>query len=115
MLHGIGRAVSLGLAQAGANILLLARSPRLLEQTKNLLCTKKNQQHDILCVDMSKPESLLNSIKNYHNKSCVDIVINNSGGPPGGAAHTAGLEDYKEAFRNTFCRHKLLHKSLFQK
>ena len=96
--RGIGRAVSLGLAQAGANILLLARSPRLLEQTKNLLCTKKNQQHDILCVDMSKPESLLNSIKNYHNKSCVDIVINNSGGPPGGAAHTAGLEDYKEAF-----------------
>ena len=47
---------------------------------------------------MSKPESLLNSIKNYHNKSCVDIIINNSGGPPSGAAHTAGLEDYKEAF-----------------
>ena len=96
--RGIGKAIAVELAQAGANILLLARNSRALEKTMNLLCTKQNQEHDILCVDMSKIESLMDSIKNYHNKSGVDIVINNSGGPAGGAAHMASQEEYKEAF-----------------
>ena len=112
--RGIGRAVSLGLAQAGANVLLLARSPRLWNKLKTYFVLK-NQQHDILCVDMSKPESLLNSIKNYHNKSCVDIVINNSGDLPVELHTQRVLKTIKKRFRNTFCRHKLLHKSLFQK
>tara|TARA_B100000902_G_scaffold290848_1_gene277168 strand:+ start:415 stop:1200 length:786 start_codon:yes stop_codon:yes gene_type:complete len=96
--RGIGKAIALELAQAGANILLLARDSRVLEQTKGLLCTKKNQEHDVLCVDMSRPEALMSSIKSYHNNGRVDIIINNSGGPPGGAAHMASQEEYKEAF-----------------
>jgi 3-oxoacyl-[acyl-carrier protein] reductase len=108
--RGIGRAVAIELAQSGANILLLARNSRFLEQTKNLLCTKKNQEHDILCVDMSKPEQLLSSIKNYHNKSSVDIIINNSGGPPGGMAHVSGPAEYSDAF----CQHVLSAQTIAQ-
>ena len=96
--RGIGRAIAVELANAGANILLLARSSRLLNQTKNSLCTNKNQEHDVLSVDMSNPISLLKSIKNRPNMRVADIVINNTGGPPSGMAHMADLEDYKSAF-----------------
>ena len=46
--RGIGKAIAIELASAGANILLIARSSQLLNQTKNSLCTNSNQTHDVL-------------------------------------------------------------------
>ena len=96
--RGIGKAIAIELANAGANILLLARSSQLLNQTKKSLCTNNNQIHDVLSVDMSNPDSLLKSIKSHHNMHAADIIINNTGGPPSGMAHMAELEEYKSAF-----------------
>ena len=96
--RGIGKAIAIELASAGANILLIARSSQLLNQTKKSLCTNNNQTHGVLSVDMSNPDSLLKSIKSHHNMHAADIIINNTGGPPSGMAHMAELEEYKSAF-----------------
>jgi len=96
---GIGRAIGIELSKAGANILLIARNNIQLQKAKEGLCVKKNQEHDVLAIDMLKSDDLLFKLKNYRNLNSVDIIINNSGGPPGGPAHTADIEEYSLAFR----------------
>jgi len=96
---GIGRAIAIELAKAGANILLIARNKSALHKTVAELCAKQQQEHDVLSVDMSDTNGLKSALKKYRNTHNVDIVINNSGGPIGGAAHTAEIDEYVEAFR----------------
>ena len=43
--RGIGKAIAIELANAGASVLLIARNSQLLNQTKSSLCIKKNQEH----------------------------------------------------------------------
>jgi len=95
---GIGRSIAIQLSKAGANVLLIARKKAGLQKTLKELCVKKNQEHDYLSIDMSQVDSLTRTLKNYRNTHSVDIVINNSGGPAGGAAHTADVSEYLSAF-----------------
>tara|TARA_Y100001968_G_C19419742_1_gene751082 strand:- start:435 stop:1226 length:792 start_codon:yes stop_codon:yes gene_type:complete len=96
--RGIGRSVAIELAKAGASILLIARNKSALNKVFSELCTKQQQEHDVLAIDMTNGVSLKKTLEKYRNTHSVDIVINNSGGPPGGPAHTAGLDEYKSAF-----------------
>jgi 3-oxoacyl-[acyl-carrier protein] reductase len=95
---GIGQAIAIELANAGANILLIARGKSGLKKTLDQLCTKLDQKHDFLSIDMAKGEDLVNRLKSYINLNSVDIVINNSGGPAGGLAHSAEIDEYVTAF-----------------
>ena len=97
--RGIGRATAIELAKAGANILLIARNKTMLHKTYDELCTQHQQEHDVLSLDMNNIELLTSTIKNYRNLQSVDILINNSGGPDGGLAHTAETDEYLHAFR----------------
>ena len=96
--RGIGRAIATKLAEAGANILLIARNRADLLLVKDSLCVKKKQEHDLLVVDMANTKQLGETLRSYYNVSAVDIVINNSGGPKSGPAHTAGIDEYVGAF-----------------
>ena len=95
---GIGRSIAIQLSKAGANILLIARKKADLQKTLKELCVKKHQEHDYLSIDMGQVELLTRTLKNYRNTHSVDIVINNSGGPAGGPAHTADISEYLSAF-----------------
>lgn len=107
---GIGRSIALELANCGANIVLVSRNLSSLKKTRSELCIKMNQHHDILAIDMSDTNNLENLLLNYIKKTEVDIVVNNSGGPSPGLAHSADIEDYSLAFRQhlisaqTICR-----------
>ena len=78
---GIGRSIALELANCGANIVLISRNIGSLKKTKEELCVKMNQRHDILSVDMSETNDLENLLINYLKRNDVDIIINNSGAP----------------------------------
>ena len=97
--RGIGRAIAIGLARAGANILLISRNRSQLHKTKDCLETKDGQQHDLLCVDMLNSVALDSALSSYRNLHKVDIIINNSGGPSGGPAHTSEPEEFEQAFK----------------
>ena len=97
--RGIGRAIAIELSRAGANILLIARKKTALHKAQAMLYTTQNQQHDTLSVDMVNFNKLAEKIKNYRNLNNVDILINNSGGPASGLAHTAEVEEYVGAFK----------------
>ena len=96
--RGIGRSIALELARAGANIVLIARNKIQLQKVKDELSEEARQKHDVLSVDVSRRDVLIKTLKSYASLNPADILINNSGGPPPGQAHTAELEEYSDAF-----------------
>ncbi len=95
---GIGRAIAVELAKAGASILLIARNKNSLKQTYDELCTQQQQEHDTLSIDMNNLDLLQSTFQEYRNLNSVDFLINNSGGPAGGLAHMADIDEYLRAF-----------------
>lgn len=107
--QGIGKAAALELAQMGANLTLVARNEERLKQAVADLDQSQNQQHDYLCADFSNPEDLANQLNAYlSNNKTVHILINNTGGPPGGPIAIAGIDQFRAAFEmHLICNHVL--------
>ncbi|MDQ3373659.1 MAG: SDR family oxidoreductase [Acidobacteriota bacterium] len=114
--QGIGRAAAIKLADLGASVILLARNEYSLKQVKNELNTSQNQRHDFIVVDFSKPEELKNKVAEYlqNNNQPVQILINNTGGPPAGKAIDAQLHEFINAFQNHLLCNQILVQSLVE-
>lgn len=97
--QGIGKACAIELAQQGASITLFSRNKDALEDVKLALNSDHGQQHDVLVADFSNPEEVKSTI-NQHVKETgpYDILINNTGGPAPGPAHTSDVEAFTQAF-----------------
>jgi len=107
--QGIGKAVSVELANLGANVTLLARNEEALKKTKAELNTDKGQQHSYLVADFSKPDEVKNIVNQFVQRhGAVNILINNTGGPPSGPIANAKTEEFLSAFNNhLICNHIL--------
>lgn len=98
--QGIGRASAIELAGLGASVTLLARSSDTLEAVaESLPRTHAAQRHDWRSVDMLDTARLQAIAAGIAANAAVHILINNTGGPPGGAAYSAEPEAYETAFR----------------
>jgi 3-oxoacyl-[acyl-carrier protein] reductase len=97
--QGIGHAAAIELAKLGADVTLLARSPGPLETALHALPqTHAKQQHATIAVDMSDHAALGAKIEALASERLVHILVNNTGGPPGGPAHTAAIDAFLAAF-----------------
>jgi 3-oxoacyl-[acyl-carrier protein] reductase len=97
--QGIGHAAATELATLGANVTLLARSAGPLETALRALPQKHEKQHHAtIAVDMSDHAALGANIEALVGSRPVHILVNNTGGPPGGPAHTATVEAFLAAF-----------------
>lgn len=97
--QGIGRAVAVELAQLGARMSLLARSADALEALAQSLPNPHGQQHAWQAVDMGDTAALAEVAASLVANGPVHILVNNTGGPPGGSAHQADRVAYETAFR----------------
>ena len=98
--QGIGRAAAVELARLGAHVTLLARSREALETALAALPkTSASQSHAWVAVDMTDHEALRAKVAALAIDKPVQILVNNTGGPPGGPAHSAQVEEYISAFR----------------
>ena len=98
--QGIGRATAVELAELGASVTLLARSANHLKDVAASLPKKHaSQQHNWRSVDMQDTAGLLAVATDIVAANPVQILINNTGGPPGGLAHTAESTAFESAFR----------------
>ena len=97
--QGIGKATAIELAELGASVTLLARSADTLKAVAESLPRKHGQQHRWFAVDMQQTDSLRTALADIVAPHPIEILINNTGGPPGGPAHTAEGEAYEVAFR----------------
>jgi 3-oxoacyl-[acyl-carrier protein] reductase len=106
--QGIGKAAAIELAKLGANIILLARNEDKLKDCLNDLDVSHGQKHSYLVADFSDP-SALKSIIGVHSGKSVHILINNSGGPKGGAIKDAAPDEFLLAFnQHLICNHILV-------
>lgn len=107
---GIGKAIAMELASAGARVVLLARNPEKLE---NVLSQLPNAQlnHAFYAVDFSDNAAVESAAKKIKLENNIDILVNNTGGPPAGPAHKASITEYLDAFKNHLINNQILAQS----
>lgn len=96
--QGIGKAAALELARVGATVTLLARDVQALATAREQLPTPLGQAHGVLAADMSDTAALEMRIAEYGREQRTDILVNNTGGPPPGAAHLSNPASYLATF-----------------
>lgn len=105
---GIGRAVALELAAMGANVTLVARTESTLQAALEELDKSQGQQHGYLVADFDDSQILLTKITELLLAKPVHILVNNTGGPPGGPITGAKPEDFLRAYHNHLICNQLL-------
>jgi 3-oxoacyl-[acyl-carrier protein] reductase len=96
--RGIGKAIAHELALLGAAVTLLARDEARLKSVKEELPRNHGQQHEYLIADFDFPEKLKSIITHYAGQTSIDILVNNTGGPPAGPLMDAVAEEFIKAF-----------------
>lgn len=105
---GIGRAVALELAALGANVTLVARTESTLQQAIGELDTALGQRHGYIVADFDDSQILLAKASELLRRQPVHILVNNTGGPPGGQITEAMPESFLKAFHNHLICNQLL-------
>ncbi|GAB2506461.1 SDR family oxidoreductase [Arenimonas alkanexedens] len=106
--EGIGLATAEALAARGAEITVLARRPGRLAEVVAALPCAEGQQHRYVAADAGDSAGLANAVAALCAQHPVHILVNNTAGPPGGAAHTAAPEDYLAVFRQHLVANQVL-------
>lgn len=105
---GIGRAVAVALASLGANVTVVARTESALQETLRALDVAQGQQHGYLVADFSDRSALLEKVRLLLEGKLIHILVNNTGGPPGGPITAATESDFATAWNNhLMCNHLL--------
>lgn len=106
--QGIGLATALELAQLGADVTLLSRRDEALRDAVASLPCRGNQQHAYVVADVSQTFELGQSVAARAAERPVHMLVNNTGGPPGGAAHAADIAAYLDAFNKHVIANQIL-------
>jgi 3-oxoacyl-[acyl-carrier protein] reductase len=82
--EGIGLAAARELALLGADVTLLARREDALRAACETLPRREGQRHAFVVADAVQTDALAKTATELASKHPVHILINNTGGPPGG-------------------------------
>ena len=92
---GIGAGLARGLAEAGADIVLLARGQQELEQTRDELRTT-GREIGICACDLSQTDAIEGTFQQIvQEQGPIDILVNNAGTTRRSPAHELSLEDWQ--------------------
>ena len=95
--QGIGLAIAIELAALGADCILLARNESRLAEAKTQLDTQSGQVHQCYVADFSHTDQVQAAIAEILKNNTVDILVNNTGGPPAGPITGATSDDFLSA------------------
>ena len=111
---GIGKASALLMAERGASVTLVARNQEKLDQTLSELSTNHGQVHFSLCADFDNPNQLKEKITGYMKVIVgqANILVNNSGGPHGGALIDAEEDEFRLAFERLLICNQIMAKAV---
>lgn len=107
--QGLGYASAAELALLGANIVLMARNEEKLQAAVKTLDQSKGQSHQYLVADFTDVNIVRAAITEFIAAgNTAQILVNNTGGPAGGAALSASTEAFLQAFNDhLICNHIL--------
>ena len=108
--QGIGKATAIELSQLGAQVVLIARNEEKLQQTIGEMDRQNGQNHQYIVADFSKPEELKTKVNAFIKSNPIaHILVNNTGGPPGGPITEATTAEFMSAFSNHLvCNHHMV-------
>ena len=108
---GIGWSSAKLFAANGAELTLLGRNDKKLAERASELSRISSSKIQTLNVDFTKPEELENKLSQFllSQRLEIDVVINNTGGPPGGRLESASSVELISAFNmHLISYHKIL-------
>ena len=108
--EGIGRAAAFELASLGADVTVLARRAEALQAVVDALPNNGTQRHGLLVADIAATGELRGPATDLPTSTPVHIPTTNTGGPPGGPAHSAAVDAYLDAFH----KHLVANQTLLQ-
>ncbi len=109
--NGIGWACVQELAEQGASCTLMARSEELLTKRVGELPAGDGQSHGHVVADFSDVDAVRHAVRSLIDGGAViDILINNTGGPPSGPITEAD----PAAFQAAFSQHLVNNHNLLQ-
>lgn len=106
--QGIGKAAAMELALMGASITLVARNEEAMQAIIEHLPADDTESHHFLVADFNYPEQLKMVVDDYLKDHTIDILINNTGGPPWGKAIAAHPDDFIKAFNSHLICNQIL-------
>ncbi|MDQ6844548.1 MAG: SDR family oxidoreductase [Bacteroidota bacterium] len=107
--QGLGYATAIELAALGAEVTLMARNEQKLSDAIQTLDRTKGQEHNYLVADFQFPQLVKKAIDSYLSRNnMVNILVNNTGGPKGGLATEAKIEDFLDAFNSHLICNQIL-------
>lgn len=109
--QGIGLASARELAALGATVTLFARNEEKMKEIAGQL-GGASHGHDYLVADFANPSSVEVAVTAHLNRGArYDILVNNSGGPPGGPLLNADYGEVTKAMEvHLHCNHILVQK-----
>ena len=108
---GIGWECSKIFASMGGNVIMLSRNLDKLNDRCNSLQNNGTQSHRIVALDYTVPDELEIKLQKFilENQIGIDIIINNTGGPPGGKLSDSISNELINAFNmHLVSFHKIL-------
>jgi len=99
---GLGKAIANELAKEGANVMLTSRTKETLEQAKKEIEKTAVGKVSYVISDLTDGESIKHLVKlTRETFGKINILVNNSGGPPGGSFEQFTEIDWQKAFNLT--------------
>ncbi|MCC7291797.1 MAG: SDR family oxidoreductase [Phycisphaerales bacterium] len=109
--QGIGRACAEVLAEQGATVVLAARDESALRRVMAELARPRDQRHACVVANFDEPTSVRDRVvAHVAAHGPIEILVNNTGGPPHGPITQA----QPQAFLDAFTRHVLCNQLLAQ-
>ncbi len=112
---GLGKAIALQFAKEGAHIVISSRNKEALQKAQREIKEDSGNEnvHQIVCdiTSYDSIKSLINHTLDLHGT--IDVLVNNSGGPPAGTFDNITDEDWQKAFElNLLSITRLIRESL---
>ncbi len=99
---GLGRAIAAQLAAEGCHVMLTGRDRQALQSARMELDKLGSGRVEYHCVDLSDPKEICHLVQvTRATLGKIDILINNSGGPPAADFEQLADEDWQSAFEST--------------
>ena len=109
--QGIGRAAAMELAGLGASVVLAARNEERLSEVVAELPKPEDQEHRFCVADFARAAEVEGLAKQVAGQP-IEILVNNTGGPPGGQAIDAAPSEFEAAFRLHLIANQILTQAI---
>jgi len=100
--RGLGKAVATQLALEGCHVMLTGRDAAVLEQTRSTIAAQTGSKIVSCVADMAQAENIDKLVAATREQlGEISILVNNSGGPPGGDFDQLDDTHWQSAFEST--------------